>query len=102
MRSGKILTFTWESIYNTGVRLAETETGKEPQMEELKWMRVGRGRKADKGHTAVKYAEQYDRHRMATRTFVECQCGKVYSGWDQGGHYGYVRHLMEELKKVEG
>lgn len=67
---------------------------------ELNFETIARGRKADKGHTLVAVADSTD-GRGFSRTHAKCQCGKVYSGYGDGGWYGHERHLRNELAKIE-
>lgn len=67
----------------------------------IDWSRRMRPRKEDQGHSARRYGRTYDRRRMVERTYTECECGKVYSGWGaDGGLNGHRRHQRNEAAKA--
>lgn len=70
----------------------------EPKID---WSKRYRSRKADEGHSARRYGRSFDQRRLVERTYIECECGKVYSGWGaDGGLNGHLRHQRNEAKKA--
>lgn len=69
-------------------------------MNEITWSNRRRSRKADQGHSVRRYGrmvEQYGSRAGIERTYIECECGKVYSGWGfDGGLNGHRRHQRNE------
>lgn len=62
------------------------------------WSRKGRPRKADQGHTVVRWGEKQGHRFGDVRYYAECQCGHVNSSLDSMGViYGHDRHAKKAL-----
>lgn len=59
--------------------------------EEIEWGRRKRPLASEGGHDVIRFGSRDERGHL--RTFIECQCGSVLSGWGWGGaQYGHKRH----------
>jgi hypothetical protein len=66
---------------------------------EINWSRKGRPRQADEGHSIIRYGTARGAHSSGIdRTYVECQCGKTYSGW---GHDGGLDSHRKHVRRIE-
>lgn len=59
----------------------------------ITWTNRKRPAKRYEGHDLRRTGRAYDQRRLVARTYAECECGKVYSGWgEDGGFRGWMRH----------
>ena len=64
---------------------------------EVTWSNRKRPSAKAEGHDARRHGTRYVPSKMVERTYVECECGKVYSGWGfDGGLNGWARHRKNE------
>jgi len=63
--------------------------------KEIEWEPRKRPRKKYNGHDIRRTGEAMDERRRPGRSYVECECGKVYSGWGEHAFYTWERHRQE-------
>jgi hypothetical protein len=70
-------------------------------VNEITWGRKQRPKKADQGHSAVRYGWLTDPSR--SRSFYRCECGKRYSGRGEDGgaraYRSWKAHRDAEIEK---
>ena len=66
---------------------------------QITWTSKGRSRKADQGHTIIRWGEGIGRYGR-TRQYAECQCGHVMGAWVfdtlLSSHARHVKKALED------
>jgi hypothetical protein len=67
------------------------------------WGATHRPRKAEKGHTPIRYGFRTLTTAYArARSYVKCECGKTYSGnGSDGGERSHRQHQQREARKCQ-
>jgi hypothetical protein len=72
-------------------------------VNEITWGRKMRPKKADQGHSVVRYGWRRDPfYAPRTRSYVRCECGRCYSSQGEGGeraHRSWEAHRAAEIEK---